>query len=338
MPPKKSVVSALRMRKPSRQAPDAAAVEAFVSSGSVAPQLDASAPKRGLMAVVAAQTAADAALSAATDFVCIGLDEAIQLKIPHISVDAAVLVPDAEAQTPCPTSDVVPARPDKRRRSRDKAASVTPASSETAEPAEAEATDEPATAEEWIEQAIDHLQAGDVLRALLGFGKAVRLAPANGTAYAHRAVARERIGNLDGALSDYNEAIRLDPRQADAFYNRGNAYQTIGNLAQAIADYDEAIRLDPHAPLFFNNRGNARFEQGDSAGALSDYDQAIRLDRQFAFAYHNRGNVRCSRGDLKGAMADFRRYLDLGGGVQEGDQVEVEQLIGELQAELKSTG
>lgn len=339
MPPKKSVVSALRMRKPSKAAPDLASMEAFVSTGSAAPVLRTPAPGTARVAIVSSQAVNALPVATASDFVCIALDEAIKHHIPHVSADVGMLAPETESSTPVPTSEVVPSSPRTRKR-RARKSREKPAAATAARPPDpmADVPSPPTTAAEWVTQALEHLASGDVISALLGFGKAIRLDPGHATAYAHRAIARERVGNLAGAVADYDDALRLNPQLADAFYNRGNAYKAMGQLARAVDDYDEAIRLDPQSPLFFNNRGNVRFERNDLRGALCDYDAAIELDPNNAMAFHNRGSVRCSLGDVRGAIDDFRKYLDLGGGLADGDQAEVEQLIGELESELAQTG
>ena len=87
------------------------------------------------------------------------------------------------------------------------------------------------------------------------------------------------------------------------------------------AEYPLARRADDAVP--YNNRGNARRKKGDLDGAIKDYAEAIRLKPNFALAYYNRGLARRKKGDLanaKAAVADFQKYLDLGGGMRDGDQ------------------
>jgi len=88
----------------------------------------------------------------------------------------------------------------------------------------------------------------------------------------------------------------------------------------------------------YNNRGLVRREQGDVVGALADYDQAIALKPDDATAYNDRGIMRREQGDLAGALADYEQYLELGGGMQYGNQKEVEHDIRTLRAQLPSKG
>jgi tetratricopeptide (TPR) repeat protein len=60
--------------------------------------------------------------------------------------------------------------------------------------------------------------------------------------------------------------------------------------------------------------------RGDVAGAIADYDEAIRLRPEYASAYYNRAGIRRAQKEHSYALADCQKYLDLGGGVHDGDQ------------------
>jgi tetratricopeptide (TPR) repeat protein len=78
---------------------------------------------------------------------------------------------------------------------------------------------------------------------------------------------------------------------------------------------------------------SARAAKGDLDAALNDCAEAIRLKPDDAEAYYNRGAARRDKGDsasAKAAIADFQKYLDLGGGIRDGDQAAVEQFIRDL--------
>jgi Flp pilus assembly protein TadD len=50
-------------------------------------------------------------------------------------------------------------------------------------------------------------------------------------------------GDLDKALADYSEAIRLDPANATAYQRRGVVYQKKGNPTKAEEDFAQAKKL-----------------------------------------------------------------------------------------------
>ncbi len=76
-------------------------------------------------------------------------------------------------------------------------------------------------------------------------------------------------------MADYDEAIRLNPADATAYNNWGVVRYVQGDLVGAVADYDEAIRLNPEYATAYTNRGLARYDQGDLVGAMADYLSGI---------------------------------------------------------------
>jgi tetratricopeptide (TPR) repeat protein len=69
---------------------------------------------------------------------------------------------------------------------------------------------------------------------------------------------------------------------------------------------------------------------------LADFTEAIRLKPDYADTFYNRGVVRREKGDLDGARADFQKCLQLGGGICDGNQAQIEVQIRELQERLKA--
>ena len=99
----------------------------------------------------------------------------------------------------------------------------------------------------------------------------------------------------------------------------------------ALSDYTEAIRLEPgFAPAFYN-RGIAREPKGDFDGALEDLSEAIRLEPTYTDALFSRALVLHVKRKHSAALADYQRFLDLGGGVDDGRAAEAEKAIRELQ-------
>jgi tetratricopeptide (TPR) repeat protein len=179
-----------------------------------------------------------------------------------------------------------------------------------------------------------HRAKGDLDGALHDYNEAIRLRPDFAEPFNNRGIARSDRGDLDGALQDYSEAIRLRPDFAEPFNNRGIARRRKGDLDGALDDYNEAIRLKPDYANAFNNRGNARRDKGDLDGALQDYNEAIRLKPDYANAFYNRALIFKDRSNYKAAIADYQNYLDHGGGLRNGDQSAVEQMIRDLQKKL----
>lgn len=177
---------------------------------------------------------------------------------------------------------------------------------------------------------------GDLKNALADYTKAISLKPSFADAFYNRGLVLQAKGDLEGALADFNKAICLDPDYAGPFNNRGIARKAKGDLEGAIADYDEAIRLKSDYANAFYNRGTARQAKGDLQGSLEDYNEAIRLKPSYANAFYNRADIFLGKMNYEAAISDFQKYLDSGGGVWDGDQAEVEQMIRNLKKKIKA--
>ena len=79
-----------------------------------------------------------------------------------------------------------------------------------------------------------------------------------------------------------------------------------------------------------------RAELGELRGALADYDTVIALNPFYAAAFANRGDVHLRLGQAERAIADYQRYLNLGGGILDGDHGEVDALVGTIRKHIVS--
>ncbi|GAB4573120.1 MAG: hypothetical protein Kow0077_14530 [Anaerolineae bacterium] len=177
---------------------------------------------------------------------------------------------------------------------------------------------------------------GDPEGALADYNEALRLKPDYDIAYNNRGVVRKSQGDIDGAIADYSEAIRLNPEYAVAYNNRAIARKAKGDMEGAVADFSEAIRLNPDYATAYNSRGAILDDRGDYDAAIADYTEAIRCRPDYIDAFYNRGLSRRKKGDYRDAIDDYQRYLDLGGGIRDGDQAQVEQTIRELWGKINA--
>ena len=146
------------------------------------------------------------------------------------------------------------------------------------------------------------------------------------------------LSDFDTAIHCYNQAIRLDPDYAEPYVERGYAYFAKGDLSQAYENANQAIRLAPNLAVAYTNRGTIRAMSGDVNGAIADFSQAIRFAPTVAMHYRNRAYAFITNGNNKEALDDFQKYLDRGGGIQNEDQKEVEEIIRDLRSKTKRKG
>jgi tetratricopeptide (TPR) repeat protein len=192
----------------------------------------------------------------------------------------------------------------------------------------------PDYAEAFRNRGIVHHSAGDLHGALEDYNDAIRLKPDDFRAFHNRGVIRDKMGNREAAEQDYKKAIRLKLDLARPCVKRGIEARRSGLFEGAVREFNEAIRLNPEYAEAYFNRGKTRREQGDLDRALRDFNEAIRLKPDFADALYSRAFVLEQKSLFRAALADYRKYLELGGGVQEDNQSLVERIIHQLEEKL----
>lgn len=191
--------------------------------------------------------------------------------------------------------------------------------------------------ENFFARAYRKRESGDIDGAIDDYDAVLQIDSDYYKAHYNRGLAHYDNHSLSLAIKDFSEVIRLNPQYVKAWYNRGLARYDKHEMEAAIADFSEAIRLDPTLAVAYNNRGLARRAINNLAAALEDFGHALRLDPEFVSAYNNRGHVRQMMNDVPGAIADYKRYLDLGGGIINQNQAEIEALVGALDMATRSS-
>jgi len=193
---------------------------------------------------------------------------------------------------------------------------------------------EPAHAEAYYNRGLVREDTPDWEQAIKDFTEAIRLGLNDADSYYERGILRKRKGDQDGALKDFDETIRLKPDSSDAYINRGNIYLARGDIDHALADYNEAIRINSNSLEAYNNRGFIHRIKRNIDSAISDCTKAISLDPELAAAYYNRALAKIEKTDYASALFDCQNYLKLNGGIDYGNQREVEDLIYDLKKKI----
>ena len=152
--------------------------------------------------------------------------------------------------------------------------------------------------------------AGNSVKSIADFTRAIALAPTNPEAYRYRANVYFLTKRDALALADYNRAIALDPANAIGIELRGHFHQARGEYAAAIADFSKAIALKPGEARVWNSRCWTRvLANSELDAALSDCDRAIAINPGYASAHDSRGYVHVRMTKYADAIEDFDRAL-----------------------------
>jgi tetratricopeptide (TPR) repeat protein len=154
---------------------------------------------------------------------------------------------------------------------------------------------------------------GDVLGALVAFGKAIDLEPTP-KAYYGRGIANCKLRRYPQAIADLDRAVALRPRYAAAITERGLAYVNSGDIERGIAEYDAAIAIEPAYAVAHENKGTALLLQERWADAVPYLDTALRLAPRRARIRYHRGIAHEMLGDLPRALRDLEESVKYGEG------------------------
>jgi tetratricopeptide (TPR) repeat protein len=115
----------------------------------------------------------------------------------------------------------------------------------------------------------------------------------------------------DEALSAYTQALALDPNFVDAHVNLGRLLQLAGRASEAIEHYRFSLRAGNADPTAAFNLGTALEELGQWAQAVAAYRQAIQSDHEFADAHFNLARLYEQLGRRAEAIEHLRVYRQL---------------------------
>ncbi len=154
-------------------------------------------------------------------------------------------------------------------------------------------------------------QMDEPLVAIELFGKAITLNSKNEFVYLNRGLANQRAGKPQLALEDFTKCAEIAPQYADAYFNSGNIYQDLRDFPKAVINFDKAISFNPLYAEAFNNRGNALQELGQYKEALTSYQRAIQIAPDYAEAYFNCGTLFQAIKDFQAAIKYFDKVIEL---------------------------
>jgi tetratricopeptide (TPR) repeat protein len=189
------------------------------------------------------------------------------------------------------------------------------------------------------------MQAGDLVRALEHFERAIAADPGSEAAWRLKGSALEQLGYHAKALECFARALEINPKSAELWYAIGAAMYSIGRYEDEVQAYDKALQSDPNMEKAWagrgatllklrrypealssfdkllkinprlvkahTNRGLALKNLSRAPDALNAFDAAISLDMDFAEAWSNKGSLLIQEGRLSEALICFARLVIL---------------------------
>ena len=95
----------------------------------------------------------------------------------------------------------------------------------------------------YIDQGIQHSQAGRYDQALQAFDQALKLKPNDPALITYKGIVYYARGQNDRAMKEFEAAIKLNPNFGRAYYQRGMIYQSQEKYQPALEDIQKAKNL-----------------------------------------------------------------------------------------------
>ncbi|MCS6766520.1 MAG: tetratricopeptide repeat protein [Candidatus Protistobacter heckmanni] len=168
---------------------------------------------------------------------------------------------------------------------------------------------------EALQQALQHLQAGDPASALQRLDSVLSARPQLPDAQLPdaqlpdalllRAIALQMLGRVDEALQAYDRLVALQSGNAMGWSNMGVLLAGQRRHGEALDAFDKALALAPDYLDALNNRGNVLHRLNRFEAAVVDFDRVLAQQPGYARAWNNRGNALKELHRFDEAMRDY---------------------------------
>ncbi|MGH6622228.1 MAG: tetratricopeptide repeat protein, partial [Alphaproteobacteria bacterium] len=138
--------------------------------------------------------------------------------------------------------------------------------------------------------------------AVAPWRRAIDLDPENAAWQAGMARCLSRLDRHDEALPCFRAALRLSPGDASLHAAFGYALQRRGNAAEAAGQYRNALRADPDRDEVRLNLAAALRELGDDEAAAAECREVLRHNPRSVPALNNLGSALCHLGRIEEAV------------------------------------
>ena len=167
------------------------------------------------------------------------------------------------------------------------------------------------TADDYLENAVQHRQRGEFDHAIQSLDKAIELDQNKAVYHSFRGAVNYDLKSYEDALEDFTKAIGLNPDNAFYHYNRGRVNHDLGKHEDALKDFTKAIGLNPDYAVYHYFRGQVNRDLGKHEDALKDFTKAIGLNPDDAYYHYNRGRANHDLEKHEDALKDFTKAIGL---------------------------
>ena len=138
-------------------------------------------------------------------------------------------------------------------------------------------------ASEYLNQANEHQQQGNINQALESYQKTIELNPNSIPAWSKSAAIYEKQENWAEASKCYQRIIDLKPEKHAAYTKLARVLEKQNEIDGAITAYHKAIEIKPSNPEFYLKLAELYFKKNNIDGVIDSYQKAIKLKPDIGF-------------------------------------------------------
>jgi tetratricopeptide (TPR) repeat protein len=155
------------------------------------------------------------------------------------------------------------------------------------------------------------MQAGDLVRALEYFDRAIAVDPESEAAWRLKGSVLEQLGYHAKALECFARALEINPKSAELWYAIGAAMYSVGRYEDEVQAYDKALQLDPNLEKAWAGRGATLLKLRRYPEALSSFDRLLKINPRLVKAHTNRGLALKNLNRMQDALNAFDAAISL---------------------------
>jgi tetratricopeptide (TPR) repeat protein len=155
------------------------------------------------------------------------------------------------------------------------------------------------------------MQAGDLVRALEYFDRAIAADPGSEPAWRLKGSVLEQLGYHAKALECFARALEINPKGAEIWYAIGSAMYSVGRYEDEVQAYDKALQFDPNMEKAWAGRGATLLKLRRYPEALSSFDKLVKINPRLVKAHTNRGLALKNLNRLQDALGAFDAAISL---------------------------
>ncbi len=169
--------------------------------------------------------------------------------------------------------------------------------------------DDPEVIDAWFMLGMQHMQHGDLEKAVGYFKYTLTLKPDYDLAVFNLAQAYRRMGNDEAALAGFEHYVTLDAKDPFAYYQMGEIWLDRGDTARAEGLFRHALEIDPQTAAAKNALGVIALQRGDPTTAERLIREALAVKSTLRLAHFNLALIAEGRGDLRAAEREYYEEL-----------------------------